>query len=187
MKIAEYAGYDATGLAELVAKKQVTPKELAKVAAEAIAAANPKVNAVVETYPDRIEGLDEKTLPDGPFRGVPFLIKDIGQHLDGRKFECGSRLMKGFVVEGDSHVGKLFKEAGLNIIGRSNAPEYSIAGTSENALYGNTATPWREGYCAGGPAAAAPRRSPPAWWRWRMARISAARSASRRASAAASG
>jgi amidase len=150
MKIAEYAGYDATGLAELVAKKQVTPKELAQTAAEAIAAANPKVKAVVETYPDRIEGLDEKTLHDGPFRGVPFLIKDIGQHLDGRKFECGSRLMKGFVVEGDSHVGKLFKEAGLNIIGRSNAPEYSIAGTSENALYGNTSTPWREGYCAGG-------------------------------------
>src|SRR5690349_6243943 len=150
MKIAEYAGYDATGLAELVAKKQVTPKELAETAAAAIAAANPKVNSVVETYPDRIDSLDEKTLGNGPFRGVPFLIKDIGQHLDGRKFECGSRLMKGFVVEGDSHVGKLFKEAGLNIIGRSNAPEYSIAGTSENALYGNTSTPWREGYCAGG-------------------------------------
>jgi len=150
MKIAEYAGYDATGLAELVAKKQVTPKELAKTAAEAIAAANPKVNAVVELYQDRVEGLDEKSLADGPFRGVPFLIKDIGQHLDGRKFECGSRLMQGFVVEGDSHVGKLFKEAGLNIIGRTNAPEYSIAGTTENALYGNTSTPWREGYCAGG-------------------------------------
>src|SRR3954468_12181115 len=150
MKITEYAGHDATGLTELVAKKQVTPKELAQTAAEAIAAANPKVNAVVETYPDRIEGLDEKTLPEGPFRGVPFLIKDIGQHLDGRKFECGSRLMQGFVVEGDSHVGKLFKEAGLNIIGRTNAPEYSIAGTTENALYGNTSTPWREKYCAGG-------------------------------------
>jgi amidase len=150
MKIAEYAGYDATGLAELVAKKAVSPKELAKTAAEAIAAANPKVNAVVELYHDRIDSLDEKSLPDGPFRGVPFLIKDIGQHLDGRKFECGSRLMKGFVVEGDSHVGKLFKEAGLNIIGRTNAPEYSIAGTTENALYGNTSTPWRQGYCAGG-------------------------------------
>src|SRR4051812_22973939 len=104
MKIAEYAGYDATGLAELVAKKQITAKELAKTAAEAIAAANPKVNAVVELYQDRVEGLDEETLPDGPFRGVPFLIKDIGQHLDGRKFECGSRLMQGFVVEGDSNV-----------------------------------------------------------------------------------
>jgi amidase len=155
MKVAEYAAYDATGLAALVQRREVSPKELARVAAEAIAAVNGEVNAVVETYPDRIENLDEKTLPDGPsanapFWGVPFLIKDIGAHLDGRKFECGSRLLKGNVVQGDSHVGKLFKEAGLNIIGRTNAPEYSIAGTTENALYGNTSTPWRKGYMAGG-------------------------------------
>src|SRR5689334_21789870 len=118
MKLKEYAAHDATGLAQLVAKREITPKELARVAAEAIAAVNGEVNAVVETYPDRIDALDEKTLHDGPFKGVPFLIKDIGQHLDGRKFECGSRLLKGNVVQGDSHVGKLFKEAGLNIIGR---------------------------------------------------------------------
>src|SRR5690349_13893704 len=150
MKLAEYAAYDATGLAALVAKGEISPKELAQVAAQAIDAVNGDVNAVVETYPDRIEDLDEKTLADGPFRGVPFLIKDIGAHLDGRKFECGSRLLKGHVVQGDSHVGKLFKEAGLNVIGRTNAPEYSIAGTTENALYGNTSTPWRKGYMAGG-------------------------------------
>jgi len=150
MKLKEYAAYDATGLAQLVARREIAPKELARVAAEAIAAVNGEVNAVVETYPDRIEALDEKTLHEGPFKGVPFLIKDIGAHLDGRKFECGSRLLKDNVVRGDSHVGKLFKEAGLNIIGRSNAPEYSIAGTTENALYGNTSTPWRKGYMAGG-------------------------------------
>ena len=150
MKLAEYAAYDATGLAALVAKREIAPKELARVAAGAIEAVNGDVNAVVETYPDRIEDLDEKTLPEGPFKGVPFLIKDIGAHLDGRKFECGSRLLKGYTVQGDSNVGKLFKEAGLNIIGRSNAPEYSIAGTTENALYGNTSTPWRKGYMAGG-------------------------------------
>jgi amidase len=150
MKAAEYAAHDATGLAQLVAKREVSPKEIARVAAEAIGAVNGTVNAVVETYPDRIEDLDEKSLPDGPFRGVPFLIKDIGAHLDGRKFECGSRLLKDNKIEGDSHVGKLFKEAGLNIIGRTNAPEYSIAGTTENALYGATSTPWRKGYMAGG-------------------------------------
>ena len=150
MKLKEYAAYDATGLAALVAKREIAPKELARVAAEAIDAVNGEVNAGVETYPDRIEALDERTLADGPFKGVPFLIKDIGAHLDGRTFECGSRLLKGNVVQGDSHVGKLFKEAGLNIIGRSNAPEYSIAGTTENALYGDTSTPWRKGYMAGG-------------------------------------
>lgn len=65
MKIAEYAGHDATGLAELVARKQVTPKELAQSAAAAIAAANPKVNAVVELYQDRIE------VPGRARRGSP--------------------------------------------------------------------------------------------------------------------
>ncbi|HVO03402.1 MAG TPA: amidase [Candidatus Cybelea sp.] len=150
MNIAEYARYDATGLAELVARREVSAKELAETAAAAIAAANPKVNAVVELYRDRIEALDERSLADGPFRGVPFLIKDIGAHLKGRKFECGSRLLRDEVADGDSHVGKLFQEAGLNIIGRSNAPEFSIAGTTENALYGNTSTPWRQGYSAGG-------------------------------------
>lgn len=150
MKLAEYAAYDATGLAALVAKREVAPKELARIAADAIAAVNGEVNAVVETYPDRIDELDERSLKDGPFKGVPFLIKDIGAHLDGRKFECGSRLLKGYTVQGESNVGRLFQEAGLNIIGRSNAPEYSIAGTTENALYGNTSTPWRKGYMAGG-------------------------------------
>jgi amidase len=150
MKISEYAQYDATGLAELVAKREVSAGELAKTAAAAIAAVNPAVNAVVELYPDRIEKLDERKLQDGPFKGVPFLIKDVGGHLAGRKIEYGSRLCKGMVADSDSHVGKLFNEAGLNIIGRTNAPEYSITGTTENALYGNTSTPWRKGYSAGG-------------------------------------
>jgi amidase len=151
MKVSEYASYDATGLADLVAKREVTPTELAHVAAEAIAALNPKVNAVVELYADRIEALDEATLGAGPFRGVPFLIKDVVGHLDGRKIEWGSRLCEGMVTrDGDTHIGRLFQAAGLNIIGRSNTPEYSMSGTTENALSGNTATPWREGYSAGG-------------------------------------
>ena len=72
MSLTEYAAYDALGLAGLVASKQVSPTELAQTAAAAIASINPAVNAVVEVYPDRIDGLDEKTLGAGPFRGVPF-------------------------------------------------------------------------------------------------------------------
>src|SRR4051812_13533313 len=138
MKVSEYAAYDATGLAALVAKREVSPRELARSAAEAIAAMNPKINAVVELYADRVEELDETTLLPGPFHGVPFLIKDIAGHLDGRKVEFGSRLCEGMVTrDGDTHLGRLFKEAGLNIIGRSAAPEYSMSGTTESALYGN--------------------------------------------------
>ena len=150
MNLAEYARFDAVGLAALVASGQVSPKELAQTAAAAIAAVNPAVNAVVETYPDRIDDLDEKTLAVGPFRGVPFLIKDFFGHEAGRTIEFGSRLCRGMAALQDTHLCELFKAAGLNILGRSAAPEYSMSGTTESALHGNTSTPWRQGYSAGG-------------------------------------
>ena len=80
MKLEEYARHDALGLAGLVARGEVSAAELARVAARAIAAINGEVNAVVETYPDRIDTLDESTLGNGPFRGVPFLMKDVFGH-----------------------------------------------------------------------------------------------------------
>ena len=133
-----------------MAKKQVSPKELALTAAKAIAAVNPTLNAVVETYPDRIEGLDEKTLGNGPFRGVPFLIKDVFGHEKGRKIEFGSRLCKGMVVEAGTYMLDLLKAAGVNILGRSAAPEYSMSASTESAMFGNTSNPWKKGYSAGG-------------------------------------
>ena len=150
MTLAEYAAYDALGLAELVATKQVSPKELARLAAAAIDAVNPAVNAVVETYPDRIDDLDERTLGNGPFRGVPSLIKDFFGHEAGRRVEFGSRLCRGIIAQQDTHLYEMFKAAGLNILGRSAAPEYSMAGSTETRLYGNTSTPWKHGYSAGG-------------------------------------
>lgn len=150
MNLTEYAGHDALGLAQRVAAGEVTPTELAQLAAQAIARANPTLNAVVETYPDRIEALDERSLGAGPFRGVPFLMKDVFGHEAGRKIEFGSRLCRGMVAEQDSAYCRLVKAAGVNVIGRSAAPEYSMAGTTESALHGNTSTPWRQGYCAGG-------------------------------------
>ena len=77
MKLAEYSAYDALGLAEMVAKKQVSAKELAQTAAAAREKIDGTLNAVVELYPDRIDDLDERTLGNGPFRGVPLLIKDV--------------------------------------------------------------------------------------------------------------
>lgn len=150
MNIKEYATYDGLGLADLVAKKEVTPKELALTALAAIEAVDTRVKAVVETYDDRTVDLDETHLGAGPFRGVPFLMKDVGGHEKGRKIEFGSRLCEGMIAEFDTNFCTLAKASGLNIIGRSNAPEYSIAASAENLLYGNTSTPWREGYSAGG-------------------------------------
>src|SRR5690606_6753756 len=121
MDVAEYAGYDGLGLAELVARKAVSPKELAVTASRAVEIANPAVNAVVELYADRIDALDEAKLGTGPFRGVPFLIKDVFGHEAGRKIECGSRLGRGMVAETDTYLAELLRAAGLNIVGRSAA------------------------------------------------------------------
>jgi amidase len=150
MDLTEYAGYDALGLAELVAKKEVTPKELALTAVAAKEKVDGTVNSVVELYPDRIEGLDEASLGNGPFRGVPFLIKDVFGHEKGRKIEFGSRLCEGMTVEASTAFVDMLKASGVNIMGRSAAPEYSMAATTESAMFGNTSNPWKQGYSAGG-------------------------------------
>lgn len=150
MKLAEYAAHDAHGLAQLVARGEVTPKELALTAMAAIEKIDPILKSVVETYPDRIDDLDESSLGNGPFRGVPFLIKDVFGHEQGRKIEFGSRLCEGMIVEETTAFVRNLKAAGLNIMGRTAAPEYSMSATTESRMFGNTSTPWRQGYSAGG-------------------------------------
>src|SRR6185369_6083137 len=138
LTLAEYAAHDALGLAALVESRQVSPKELALAAAAAIAALNPALNAVVETYADRIDGLDERTLGDGPFRGVPFLIKDVFGQEAGRRIEWGSRLCRGMVAQQNTYLFDMLRASGVNILGRSATPEYSMSGTTESAMFGNT-------------------------------------------------
>jgi amidase len=150
MNLAEYAKYDGLGLAELVVKKEVSSRELALTALEAIKAGNPVINAVVETYDDCIDGLDEARLGNGPFRGVPFLIKDVFGHEKARKIEFGSRLCKGMTVEAGTYFVDMLKAAGVNVLGRSAAPEYSMSATTESVTFGNTSNPWKQGYSAGG-------------------------------------
>jgi amidase len=150
MNLAEYASYDALGLAELVARKEVTPKELALTVAAAKEKVDGAVNAVVELYPDRIEGLNEASLGSGPFRGVPFLIKDVFGHEKDRLIEFGSRLCAGMTVEAGTCFVDLLRAAGVNILGRSAAPEYSMSATTESAMFGNTSNPWKQGWSAGG-------------------------------------
>ena len=74
MNLPEYAAYDALGLADLVRRKEVTPRELCHLALQAIEKLNPQLNAVIESFPDRA---DSAPPPDGPFAGVPFLVKDF--------------------------------------------------------------------------------------------------------------
>ena len=150
MNLAEYAGYDALGLAELVRTKQVTPKELARVALEGIAAVNPTINAVIAPIPDwetRFAGQPK----GGAFYGVPFLIKDLVLHLKGVPSDMGSRLIKGrFVAPGDTDLARKFLDAGVNVLGRTNTPEFGFNANTEPVAYGSTKNPWDITRSAGG-------------------------------------
>ncbi|WP_217141682.1 amidase [Streptomyces sp. AC627_RSS907] len=146
MRVTEYVTFDAVGLAELVAKGEVTPAELEAAAREAVRAVGPRINAVVETWPAD----DEPTPGSTPLAGVPFLIKDIGVAMAGRRMELGSRLAAGHVAGADSSLMTRFRRAGLVTIGRTATPEMAYSITTEPALHGPTRNPWDPERSAGG-------------------------------------
>jgi amidase len=148
MRAVEYAGYDGTGLADLVLRREVSPGELASAALEAHELTHARLGAVVEVYDDAA------SLPSPPagarFGGVPFLIKDEGPEFAGRLCEMGSRLCAGYVGEQDSAFGAMVKRAGFTLLGRTNTPEFSMAMSAQNRLHGATSNPWAPGFSTGG-------------------------------------
>ena len=149
MNLEEYSRHDGLGLAELVKKGEVTAGELGRLFLEAVEKVNPKINAVIDTYAERIDAR-RGAASTGPFAGVPFLLKDLSATEKGKLHECGSRLMKGNVATIDSFLTLRFKKAGLNILGRSASPEFGIAPTTESILRGQTRNPWNLELLAGG-------------------------------------
>ncbi|RWJ02274.1 MAG: amidase [Mesorhizobium sp.] len=147
MRVSEYVGYDATGLASLVGAGEVTPLELARLAREVHDEVNPRINAVIELYEDAetIAGAD-----GGLFSGVPFLRKDIGASEAGRLQEQGSRLFKGCRADTDSYFFRRAREAGLRTIGRTTTPELGSSIMTETILNGVTSNPWDLERSAGG-------------------------------------
>ncbi len=150
MNLSEYSKYDALGLADLLRTKEITPKELALLAIEGIEKVNPEINAVIETFHDKIDDLEETVSTDGPLGGVPFLLKDIGCTEAGRRQEQGSRLMEGFVADHDSFLMTRFKGAGLINLGRTTTPEFALSSSAESVFTGDTRNPWDLGLMAGG-------------------------------------
>ncbi|MBQ1124100.1 amidase [Streptomyces sp. B15] len=146
MRVSEYVGFDAVGLAELVAKGEVTPAELEAAAREAAHAVDPRINAVVETWPAD----DEPEPGSTPLAGVPFLIKDIAVTMAGRRTELGSRLAAGNVAGADSALMQRFRRAGLVTFGRTSTPEMAYSITTEPVLHGPTRNPWDLARSAGG-------------------------------------
>ena len=150
MNLEEYASYDASGLADLVRRRQVSAAELRDLGMRAIELLNPTLNAVVATMPEEAEAALVRMTAGAPFAGVPFLIKDIGAAYRGVPSEAGCRLMKGHTPSHDSELAKRYKRAGLIAIGRTTTPEIGNNVSTESLATGPTKNPWNIGLSAGG-------------------------------------
>jgi amidase len=122
---AEYAEYDGMGLAELVRKRAVHPRELVEAAIERIEAGNPKLNAIVRPLFDAGRAQAETPL-SGPFAGVPFLVKDIGLSLAGVPTSQGTRLLKDIPSPHDDELLLRYRATGLIVLGKTNTPEFGL-------------------------------------------------------------
>ena len=141
---------DALGLGELVLKKEIQPIELVDEAIRRIEELNPAVNAVIYKAYDSAREIANGPLPDGPFKGVPYLLKELATMAEGMPTTNSCRYLQNFVSPLDLEIVTRVKKAGFIILGKSNAPEFGWAITTEPAMYGPTLNPWKEGITAGG-------------------------------------
>ena len=150
MTIEDYDSYDALGLAGLVRRGEVSASELLEEAIRRAAQVNPRLNAIVtEMHSVARERARAATL-EGPFAGVPFLLKDLSGAHEGVRQTGGSRVYRGYVSEQtDLHVER-FLDAGVVIFAKTNTPEFGILPTTEPELFGPTHNPWRHGHTPGG-------------------------------------
>jgi amidase len=154
------ASLDATAQAELVRTNKASPRELVDAAIARIQAHNPELNAVVTTLFDEARAEADGDLPDGPFRGVPFLLKDLDLAAKGVPIHAGLKFMRGnpHVDTEDSFLMQKFRAAGFVTCGRTNTPELGILPTTEPQAYGATRNPYdptrSPGGSSGGSAAA---------------------------------
>jgi amidase len=148
--LSNYGDYDALGLAELVRRREITPRELKEDALGAIEALNPELNCVISDLSEQAERALDDGLPEGPFTGVPFLIKEIGVQAAGSTFRMGSKLCDGFISQADSELMRRFRHAGLVTIGTTPTPEFGFNPTCESDLHGPTRNPWDVTRSAGG-------------------------------------
>ncbi|BDG07355.1 amidase [Anaeromyxobacter paludicola] len=146
----EYDRLDATALAELVARREVTPAELLEAAIARVEARNPALNAVVGRHDEEARAVARGPLPGGPFRGVPFLLKDFLGFKKGWPQTASSRLFEKAVAPEDSEIVRRFRRAGLVLFGQTNTPELAIHAFTESRLRGTCRNPWDPDFTPGG-------------------------------------
>ena len=141
---------DATAQADLVRRREVTPTELVEAAIARVERLNPALNAVVTPMYERALQQAAGEQPDGPFKGVPYLLKDLYAEVAGVRHTEGSRFLADYVADHDQEIVLRHRRAGLIPIGTTNAPEFGILPTTEPALAGATRNPWNLDHSSGG-------------------------------------
>jgi amidase len=148
----ELAFMDATAQAELVSSGQASPRELVDAAIQRIEKLDGELNAVVTRLFEKARAAADGQLPDGPLRGVPFLLKDLGALSRGDPYAAGvvAARREGYVADHDSVVTERLRAAGLVCLGRTNTPELGLVPTTESQAYGPCRNPWDTGRSTGG-------------------------------------
>ncbi len=144
---------DATAQAELVRSGAVSPRELVDAAIERVEKLNPQLNAVIRPRYEKARAeADSASLPDGPLKGVPFLLKDLFCVHAGDEIHSGCKGLKEaqYTAPHSTYLAEKFRAAGLITIGQTNTPEFGFATTTEPEAYGPTRNPWNTNHSTGG-------------------------------------
>ncbi|WP_063002383.1 amidase [Nocardia mikamii] len=133
-------------LAALVRSGEAEPSELLEAARARAAEVDPRINAIVA----EVDPACAVEVDDAPFAGVPFLIKDLHQHLAGYPTSGGSRSLASVPATENATVVQRWLDAGLVIFGKTNTPEFGAKGITEPELFGPARNPWNTGHTPGG-------------------------------------
>lgn len=146
----DYVAQDATGLAALVKRREVSPAELLELAIARTEAVNGTINAVCLKHYDLARAALKTLDPNAPLSGVPFLLKDLHIYMEGTVTTNGSRFFRDRVSDFTSTLVERYRKAGLNIFGKTNSPEFGQTPNTVSSLWGTTRNPWNLEYSAGG-------------------------------------
>lgn len=146
-----FATRDALAVAELVRSRQIGVREVLDATLARLREANVELNAITDFYEDELLGKSIAAAGDGPFHGIPFVVKQLMADCAGTPTTVGSRFFaKEPVAVKDSAAVARMRRAGLVIAGRSNTSEFGLAPTTEPAFGGATVNPWRADLSPGG-------------------------------------
>ena len=150
MRFDEYRKHDATALAGLIAKREISASDVLDIAIARAEQVNPAINAIVHQQYEKARTTAAAGAPDGPLKGVPYLIKDLAFLDKGEPARLGSSLFKDYVADHDSAYVTRCKKAGLVIMGRSATPEFGLNPNTEPRLHGSCRNPWNLEHSPGG-------------------------------------